>query len=678
MSTKIRRVRATSLPSNPRPDTLYEVSGQLYLGSAKVSGGGGAAENVVAVTSDVVISGSAGGAVYRNESAADRFVTPSPGSGPFSIQKSGSGNVSVRPPAENWIANNSDYGAAYWLKNAAQFSVVASPDAPPPGVTAPVFLMTVLAQFASIRPASNISLGSAVILMVYEVWVQGSPSAVGKTVAFGDAVDSRWATTVLNGQWQKLTYVHSPATSNLKPAIDVWNNGANMGAGDTLKICGFAAYRYGIGDVVPAVTTGAQVMASYRVTGETSCGSEFSRIDFREDTAGFFVGEPSSNQGSGTGFLLIRPGGKRESTIVLAAADSRLPYESDYILSGNADDLIITQAFNSLRGVGGRVLLRSGTYLLTDAVVLDSDWTTLEGEAPGWWGRYLTYTTPNVGREGVPGGAKLRQTISGKGCITEGTTYTNGDVRHKAIGLKNLYMYGAGMSGTAVSFKNGSIGADIVRIENCGVHNWANGFDLSLDACMITGNTIQSCSGFGISSSGPYGIVSGNIVYDIGGDGIVLEAASRSTVVSGNTFGHNTGANVRLRGKGAVLTANSIDGPLAGATSGDGVVLETGAEYNTVSGNLISINTLGGSPNLGNTIGTGVKLTGASRNTVSGNTIVTQASATSYAVDVSSAACTGNTVVGNTCAGNWNGGGAEKIRDLGTSTKVYANAGDSR
>lgn len=43
MSTKIRRVRATSLPSNPRPDTLYEVGGRLYLGGVAVSAGGGSA-----------------------------------------------------------------------------------------------------------------------------------------------------------------------------------------------------------------------------------------------------------------------------------------------------------------------------------------------------------------------------------------------------------------------------------------------------------------------------------------------------------------------------------------------------------------------------------------------------------------------------------------------------------
>lgn len=37
MSTKIRRVRASALPSNPRPDTLYEVGGRYFLGGLALS-----------------------------------------------------------------------------------------------------------------------------------------------------------------------------------------------------------------------------------------------------------------------------------------------------------------------------------------------------------------------------------------------------------------------------------------------------------------------------------------------------------------------------------------------------------------------------------------------------------------------------------------------------------------
>lgn len=49
MSTKIRRVRASALPSNPRPDTLYEVAGELYLGGTKVSGSPSGGSGSVAV-----------------------------------------------------------------------------------------------------------------------------------------------------------------------------------------------------------------------------------------------------------------------------------------------------------------------------------------------------------------------------------------------------------------------------------------------------------------------------------------------------------------------------------------------------------------------------------------------------------------------------------------------------
>src|SRR5258708_6479300 len=94
-------------------------------------------------------------------------------------------------------------------------------------------------------------------------------------------------------------------------------------------------------------------------------------------------GPPS---GGGAGSSLDNP----RTEIVVSATDSRNKVGADYVCTGTNDDVTISAAIEAGVSAGNsqaaKVILRCGTYTISNPILIDRDWITLEGEtlAPFW------------------------------------------------------------------------------------------------------------------------------------------------------------------------------------------------------------------------------------------------------------------------------------------------------
>jgi len=80
------------------------------------------------------------------------------------------------------------------------------------------------------------------------------------------------------------------------------------------------------------------------------------------------------------------PIGTRTATLVVAANDSsaKSKAQADYVCDGTADEVEIQAAIDALPdGIGGKVLLLEGLYVVENIVVIDVDNVTLEGTGKG-------------------------------------------------------------------------------------------------------------------------------------------------------------------------------------------------------------------------------------------------------------------------------------------------------
>ncbi len=373
----------------------------------------------------------------------------------------------------------------------------------------------------------------------------------------------------------------------------------------------------------------------------------------------------------------------RRQCIIIAASDTVNPGAADYVCTGSGDDVVISEAINSLRGIGGTVLLRAGTYGLTSPIVHDADWVSLIGEARGFWGKY-NGPYPTLSSEGMPGGAKLKQLTANTDGIHVGTNYESGSPRHQGLRFKDLYLYGPG----------GGIGiydpanTDISEITDCVFHNWGSGIDIAWDTPFISGNSVQSCTGTGLAHRFVFGTIVKNIFYDLGGSGLLLTGAG-GTQVLGNTIGSvgytsQTSAILIEGGKAHAISGNTVQGINTGCPS---VIEIVGGALHAVTGNTLSVDDIVGNAVTANLTANGVYLhSGSTGCVVTGNTINnTNASASGKAVVLGAAgdstASTGNAVAGNTITGGkWNGGGTTTIIDNsgGATNQIGINAGDAR
>jgi hypothetical protein len=520
------------------------------------------------------------------------------------------------------------------------------------------------------------------------VWVKGVGGSIGATVSIGNFNNGpfQYSSIALTSGWQLVTVTFTPAgTTNNNLFLQLagttlFTHYANVPFGATVQSWGWqlnkGPYKKAY---VATTTTPVTDTTNYQVLGLNTTSAANPIVDFVEESSGVFVGAPRATNLSGTdsSFLLIQNASRRGPTIVIAAADSLSPYASDYICTGSADQTAISNAIFSLRGKGGTVFLRSGTYGLSATITHDSDWTTLEGEARGFWGVYNAQY-PIIAIEGWTGGCKLKCLATGIAAVTVGTNY-QGNTRHQGIGLKKLYLFGYQQTGTAIV---DTANADISEITDCVIHNFSKGINVAWDTPMISGCSIQSIASDAITLPFVYGNVSRNICYDIGGSGIVVSGSALQ--IAENTIGHCGAAAILVTGRSNTIVNNTIQGVSAGSCidlSGAGCI------NNSIGGNTISLNRfLPSAETNSNTTGHGIYLhTSAINNAITGNTINnTNASASGYAVCLGQAAdttITGCSVIGNVITGSkWNAAGAATILDSsgGVLNKVGMNAGDSR
>lgn len=622
---------------------------------------------------------------WINSTSGPFNATPAPGIGNFTLRRGGAGGDLLVPlPVENLFQQSQTLSNAYWTKtNLTSVTDNAATD-PLGGSTASAIVLA-----ASGGPTLQLTSAPLTAAQQYtmSVWVQGMGSSIGATVSIGNFNNGpfQYSSINLTSGWQLVTVTFSPAgTTNNNLFLQLagtTNTGhyANVPFNATVNTWGWqlnkGPYKKGY-----AVTTSSTVTdaTNYQVLGVNTTSAANPIVDFVEESNGVFVGTPRTNTlpGADSSFLLIRSTARRTASIVIAAADSLNPYASDYICTGSADQTAISNAIFALRGKGGTVLLRAGTYGLSDTITHDCDWCTLEGESRGFWGDYNAQY-PTISIEGWTGGVKLKQLVSGKAAITVGTNYQEANNRHQGIGIKKLYLFGYQLTGTGLV---DTANTDISEITDCVLHNWSKGINVAWDTPFISGNSIQSCASDAVTVSGFYGSLIKNICYDIGGSGFVISSSGTQAV--GNTVGHTAASAFLVSGKSNTISANAVQGVSAGSC-----VELNGATNCTVVGNALSLNrNLASGETNSNTTGHGVYLHAtAVNNTISGNSINnTNASSTGYAVCLGQAGdttITGCCVVGNNISGSkWNSAGTITILDSSTNSgnQIAANQGDSR
>lgn len=376
----------------------------------------------------------------------------------------------------------------------------------------------------------------------------------------------------------------------------------------------------------------------------------------------------------------LQPTPGRAVAITIAASDSLNQQNADLYCNGVNDDVIINNALWALRGTGGTVLLRAGTYYLGNSIVMDSDWTTLQGEAHGFWGKY-NGRWPDTATEGLPGGAKLKMLASSTDVITVGTNYQQAGNRHQGLAFRRLYIYGNSASGIY-----DTVTTDISIIEDCTFQNCFNVIYLAWDTPKILNCSIQSCNGFGIQFAGVWGTIQGCIIYDIGGTPVIFSGSGGHKLIGctiGSCCASFSGDAVDINAPFCVIQGNTIQGVNQGNII---EISDSGAYNNAIVGNTLSLNDVTGSaiPDT-NTTGHGIYVhTSSTNNTIVGNTINDSfgSSTSGYAVALGSgtdATATYNTVVGNALTGGqWNGASASSALydgSGGSTNQFSANSG---
>lgn len=358
------------------------------------------------------------------------------------------------------------------------------------------------------------------------------------------------------------------------------------------------------------------------------------------------------------------------ASVVIAASNSTTEAKAaaDVVCTGTADQNAINAAIVGLPASGGKILLRAGQYNLTGPVVIDRDYVDIEGEAHPMWGGYVG-GYPNAGTEGT-GGAKLKIASAGGISAIEfrnaADSGTGADTyRHRAVRVASLYLYGYSYTGTGIRTnysRSAGAGSDAFIIEDLMIQKFQHGMNVHFDACTLRGNDIQDCSGDAITHSGHFGIITGNLIYDNGGRGIV-DSALMSPIITSNTIGDCAGGGIASTGPSAVITGNVVQGVL-----GTAMLKSTGAGA-SITGNTLD-NTNGG-VGASATIH-GIEATGAGPS-ITGNTINTTPTSSGWAILASGV---GGAVTGNAIRGQWNGGSASTVLTVSASTATGLNGGD--
>ena len=348
----------------------------------------------------------------------------------------------------------------------------------------------------------------------------------------------------------------------------------------------------------------------------------------------------------------------RTHTIVVAAHDSPHKRQADVVCKGANDEVPINAAIDSLIN-GGSVFFRSGTYQLSNHLLVNRDWVTLEAEAAPHWSGYIG-PYPTHDPVGAPGGALFVQNTSGSDGIRVGTSnYRTADARHKGLAFKNLYLYGKTYNANGLYDIGG--GSDVSIVSNCSFQGWNNAVYVSWDGGKIIGNSIQDNAGVGIYSERSFCFIHNNICFDNGGSGVW--SCGTGDIVSNNVIGDlSAGDGIYLTGTNIICNGNHVEGIPAGS----GIAADCGGNnFNggipknlTITGNLIIL-TGDVTPNqTPNTTGDGIALgmeggSAVHGCLVTGNNVINSAPTAGYAIIVRNGGVNGLVTANNTAA--WNG-----------------------
>jgi Periplasmic copper-binding protein (NosD) len=358
------------------------------------------------------------------------------------------------------------------------------------------------------------------------------------------------------------------------------------------------------------------------------------------------------------------------TTLVVAASNSSKSGKelADVVCTGTNDHTTINDALNALpAGVAAKVIFLVGTYSLAGPVILDRDWLTIEGEQHPMWG-YYTGPYPSAAAEGSTC-AKFKVVTSGVNAIQFGPNNMTGtDSRRRGMAVRSLYLYGYNRTGTGI-YNGGSGGGghmDWCAFEWNMIHNFANGIDVYADTPQIAHNSIQDCSGDGIKTAGAFGMSTGNLVFDIGGDGIY--PLSHGHIVSSNIVGHVGRGCIALGGDHQVASGNHCFCSSSAAVS----AMSALAEAASMTGNTI----------LQPATKSGIQVLNTHRAAITGNTLKSTAS-DGIGIAIELGTSTGCTVTGNVITGTWGTPierGADNIIGLNSgyvsSTTGVASIGD--
>jgi len=656
-------------------------------------------------------SASPANTLYVNNTANTYTVTVSPGAGAFGVLNLSTGSITVQSNPENLITYSNDFTQSVWGSGAN--TTAAYPTA---GQTSPVdgsnTVSTITCNSSSaayINNTADITTQGATYTL--SGWVKGynngSQSSIGAYIDVGNYNNNQaqLVNIKLTANWQYFSVTFEPQTASNNTLY--WSiNQAGAGKTNSNVPNGAAFFVADIQLVKGqnkqyvrnSTGAGGKVSSNSNIVGTnavlTASPSTVSRLDVTEIANGNFAvaaNFAATNNSQlpleNNGFLLIKPGGVRGDSIVLAGCDTQNPYASDYICTGSNDDLIIAAAFNSLNT--GVVKLRSGTYGISNPIILNNDSATLMGESRPMWREFAgpyNGAQANSGYEGLPGGAKLKQLATMAQIILVGSTFKNGN-RHKGLCFKNLYLYGLNLTGTGIYDANST---DISSIEDCVFHNLLNAINVGWDTPFISGNSIQSCAGYGIYHNFVFGNISKNIIYDCGGSAIILDVnggVGGGTNVTNNVFGslgYSGAPGILIKSPGNTVSSNTLNG------INNGSIIEITGSYadnNQISANALSLdNPIGNATPTINTTGHGIWIHGGANNNnvVANNINNTTASSSGYAVALgvsgTDTTATGNNIVANNITGGkWNGGAANTIGDFsgGTTNAIGYNVGDN-
>ncbi|HEX5426673.1 MAG TPA: right-handed parallel beta-helix repeat-containing protein [Candidatus Acidoferrales bacterium] len=414
------------------------------------------------------------------------------------------------------------------------------------------------------------------------------------TIALNDIVQNRLAHFVYGADGNM--HLENPQTGSGGggTTTNALTAAASGGAAPGTTFNGSAAvtfdyHSFGAPGISGSPTTGNCVdWASANTLGDTGApcgsgggGSAFSALTSGTNTtAAMGVGSGASLTVSGTGTLTpdtISIDGTVCDVVWKNSAGTVVKIElfactaiTDYANGATTGSL--EWAINQLGTNGGLVLMHPGIYNISEAVLIDWDWITIEGtQLPFWSGpgsAWPTHQTP-----GAPGGAQIVTTGAGSySTFSIGNTsaHMHGNTRHQGIEIRRIYGYGAYLTGTSfITDVTPTQLDDRVVIDDNIMQGYTNCVIIDQwDYHEILNNSIQSNAGAGVCEAGggpgsAYGLISGNVFYDNGGEGVTITGGI-NTIISGNRFGDLPDAGTISGGTGEFID-NVFGGTMSGA-----------------------------------------------------------------------------------------------------------------